>query len=637
MENNKLAVFVNGWSPEFDDICLTGIRTYAIEQNIDVHVFLTYASEGYNSNERMGETNIYRLPELDTYQGVIVLANTLCQYERETLTEILAHTHTPVVNLEYDIPDMHFIGSDNYSGMYELAEHLFDYHNIKDFIYIGGPADNTEAQERLRAVSDAAQKYQLPLNQDNLFYGDFSFYSSVNIINDYLAIHETLPSAIMCANDAMAIGLCEKLTEYGYNIPGDVLITGFDALESGTNYYPSLSSVGRNWEKMGYDAAKFIMEEALGQTEPIKRILNSSKSIGESCGCQLCKEKYETRLNATKANGRIHSVNVTFDMHLRIMYAHMHEMKTESHFSTKITDFLLKNKEPFETETFSMCLDPNFFASSEDASLLKEVGYPDVLHSSINIYEHKDYGIETFSPKQILPSSFSSDRPQMFLFVPMHLKGKTFGYSIFKAEHKHLKEYSMYIWSRHLFQNFEQIYQNIRIQTLTDKLTSLSVTDALTGLYNRTGCNKLTIPYYEDAISHEKNVALIMCDVDCMKEINDTYGHPQGDLALRTLSAAIKASIPEDWHACRFGGDEFLITGICEDEAAMNDVIHSIEENLVEEAKKTHVPYTLVASVGGKLIYPQPQISYEAALKLADAVMYDIKSQHKEKTGGRIR
>lgn len=635
-ERKKIVVLGNGWSPEFDQIVIDGIKKYSKENPIDIHIFISYCSQG-SRDEQKGEINIFHLPDLDTYDGIIVLGNTLYHDERVHLCDILKKTKTPVISLEYELPGHHYLGSDNYSGMYDLATHLFEDHEVKSIVYISGPANHAEAQERLRAVSDACLKYKVPLNSDNLLYGDFSYYSPVDLMTDYLAVHNSLPDAIMCANDTMAIGLCEKIEEWGYQVPSDVIITGFDALESGINYSPSLSSVNRNWENMGYEAVSFLLEQASTTESSLRRIIPSSKSIGESCGCTLCKEKFERRLNQTKTNGRVHSIHVTFDMHLRVLYSHMKDSVDEQNLHEVVSKVILGEKDPYETDTFCLCLDPNFFDSKQQDSVMKDYGYADCLHTVVNLSDGVDCGIETLSPKELLPKSFQKQEAQTFLFVPIHIKDLHIGYAIFKAQDNLLQGYSLFIWSRHLFQNFEQIYQNIKIQILTDKLTSLSVTDGLTGLYNRNGCNKIAIPFYRSSLSEKKNVALIMCDVDSMKEINDTYGHLQGDLALSTIASAIKKGMSKDWLSCRFGGDEFLIIGLCPNEQELLEHIRHIEDLLKQEVVQAHVPYPLIASFGGALITPDHAISFEAALKKADKIMYQIKGKHKEKTGGSIR
>ena len=102
-----------------------------------------------------------------------------------------------------------------------------------------------------------------------------------------------------------------------------------------------------------------------------------------------------------------------------------------------------------------------------------------------------------------------------------------------------------------------------RHQEQSDKraveLTQISVTDSLTGLYNRR--------YYDDALSVAKekfikrktSVTLIYLDIDHFKKFNDTYGHPKGDQVLQALAEVIRKNIREEDFPCRIGGEEFAV------------------------------------------------------------------------------
>ena len=88
------------------------------------------------------------------------------------------------------------------------------------------------------------------------------------------------------------------------------------------------------------------------------------------------------------------------------------------------------------------------------------------------------------------------------------------------------------------------------------KLRYMSYHDALTGLYNRTFF-KREMGRFER--SGKKPVAIILCDVDGLKLINDTLGHEQGDLLLDAVAGVIKASVRASDIVARIGGDEFAI------------------------------------------------------------------------------
>ena len=92
--------------------------------------------------------------------------------------------------------------------------------------------------------------------------------------------------------------------------------------------------------------------------------------------------------------------------------------------------------------------------------------------------------------------------------------------------------------------------------TMQDRLQFLSTRDALTGLFNR--------QYFEEEISRLKNprfapVSVLIIDVDGLKPVNDSFGHPQGDELLRTAARVLKKPFRDTDMVARIGGDEFAV------------------------------------------------------------------------------
>lgn len=104
------------------------------------------------------------------------------------------------------------------------------------------------------------------------------------------------------------------------------------------------------------------------------------------------------------------------------------------------------------------------------------------------------------------------------------------------------------------------------LKKANEEIRFMSITDPLTGLYNR--------GYLMDRLPEELNrarrynhpLSLVLCDIDRFKQVNDTYGHLAGDVVLRHLAASLKGGVREgiDWIA-RYGGEEFFIV-LCETE-----------------------------------------------------------------------
>lgn len=138
---------------------------------------------------------------------------------------------------------------------------------------------------------------------------------------------------------------------------------------------------------------------------------------------------------------------------------------------------------------------------------------------------------------------------------------------IWKGEIKNKRKDGSFYWVEAkispIFNNKMEItgYTSIR-HDITDKkrVEELSITDELTGLYNRRHFNKI----FEDEINRAKRdghaLALMIFDVDCFKQYNDNYGHPKGDIVLKEIGKTIKtlAKRSSDY-AFRIGGEEFAI------------------------------------------------------------------------------
>ena len=112
-----------------------------------------------------------------------------------------------------------------------------------------------------------------------------------------------------------------------------------------------------------------------------------------------------------------------------------------------------------------------------------------------------------------------------------------------------------------------------------EQLRMLSLSDDLTGLYNRRGLFALGEHTMRIARRRARRLGIIYIDVDSLKTINDRFGHAQGDEALRMVADIIRASIRESDVVGRIGGDEFVI--LAEDDAgATQDLVARLRRRL---------------------------------------------------------
>lgn len=149
-----------------------------------------------------------------------------------------------------------------------------------------------------------------------------------------------------------------------------------------------------------------------------------------------------------------------------------------------------------------------------------------------------------------------------------------------------------------------------------------SVTDDLTGPYNRRGFMTLARQQALIAGRSDESLLLFYADLDGMKAINDTYGHLEGDRALKEFASILKATFRESDIIARIGGDEFAVLAAGADSAA--SAVERLEEAL-ERRNRRRRRYRLSLSYGSACYEPGRKGSLEELLAIADGLMYQQK------------
>lgn len=157
------------------------------------------------------------------------------------------------------------------------------------------------------------------------------------------------------------------------------------------------------------------------------------------------------------------------------------------------------------------------------------------------------------------------------------------------------------------------------------ELSSLSMTDDLTGLYNRRGFLTLAKQQIRIAGRHQKKLLLIYADLDNLKGINDHWGHTEGDQALQTIADVLNRTFRASDLIARIGGDEFVILGIEESEADFGKIQERIRRNIERHKGRLERPYELSISVGILRCQPEEMGNLDSFLAKADELMYKQK------------
>lgn len=175
------------------------------------------------------------------------------------------------------------------------------------------------------------------------------------------------------------------------------------------------------------------------------------------------------------------------------------------------------------------------------------------------------------------------------------------------------------------------IFSDISIRKEQEKqIMHYAYYDVLTNLQNR----RLYVEQLKQAIAlskrNQQNLAVVFIDLDDFKEVNDQFGHVIGDAYLCQVASLMKSHLRESDVVARFGGDEFvlLLVNMPSKEAALKfsqELSSKLEAAMIQIEDKTF----LVKASLGCAVYPDDGLDAESLIQIADAHMYEVKTQRK--------
>ena len=619
----KIALYVNGWNNEITQRTIRGIRRYDKDSCLDLFVLNCFASYNTQEDESRGALSVYALPYMEDFDGLIIFSNSLAHGEvARELGRQAAEKQIPAVSIGVKMDGLSYVGVDDRIGMRELITHLVEEHGVKRIAFIGGTPEHVDSNERLQVTRDVLAKHGLDLAEEDIYYGYWSYFGVLNVILQILDRKTGLPDAIVCANDTMALAAISELTLRGYEVPRDVLVTGFDGMERGKQFYPSLSTVEQDLERVGEMCCKILLEN----TGEVVSVNAASRAIfAESCGCfqngrfeelrhEFCHKSYSNSLRGELITQTERAVENAI---LGAVDADTLRDSLKYQFS---------QDRVIEGNDFYMVLDPCFFRNiMEDYRkvLVEEIS------EEMSVFVAKRDGQllegEKVNRHELIPGYESATGPHTYYINALHLECYNIGYLVFVDEPFLVKDNVQASYVNRVRQALHALRINMRLDALNKNLMALYNRDAMTGLYNRFGYENLAIPMFEQCRFLKEKMMVCFLDINYMKRINDVYGHLQGDIAIVIVANAIKRNERNRWIAIRYGGDEFLVIAACKGKTDAENIKKNILRTVDEIAKERDLPYHPSVSCGYVITEPESSLSLQDYIKAADDVMYEIK------------
>ena len=636
---HRIAIFSNGYNGSITLKAIEGIKRYAAVKDFDTHFYIGFAASNEKPTFNVGQFNIYQLAKLEEYDGLIVFSGILNNPQlAEHCCRTAKDNGLPVVSIGMPFDGIPNVDINNEDGMRDLVEHLITVHDVKRVVYIGGTKDHVDTIERYNVVCEVMQKHGLTLEDKDVYYGNWVNETAIDITNHLAKAPEGLPDAIICANDIMALAVSCELRDLGYELPQDVIVTGFDNIGEGRVSYPAMTTVDQDYVTVGYNACKILYDELEGTNNENITSVASKLVVGESCGCN-CEANSPYDIGRRNYCRNIHAKSKQADFFNRFMRTErtkILESKDYEDMKQSLRAFYTDNHEYIGDDYYIM-LNKDYYddLASPDEEVLKDC-YNTSFDIAVALSGGKisEDGIDT---KLKIPGFIKREGEQhIYFFYPLHNEQYNYGYVVFRDGTYIIDEaFRIYEYLEKLEHSFMELRINMRLEMVNKELRFLYDKDPMTGLYNRFCFVSHAVPIVEESKENGNTAMIMFADINHMKKINDRYGHVFGDRAINIVADAIKRCIGDDNAiGIRYGGDEFLVIAA----NATKEYAEKFERDMIAYIDRENNlginPFKFSISVGYVLTDPASSKTVNDYVEEADVMMYEIKNEyHKNHPG----
>jgi len=194
----------------------------------------------------------------------------------DDLNRFFGDTNTPIILLgaQIDYPNIDVVFVDGERAVYEATGWLIAERGHDLIGYVGVPPYLPPGPGRLRGFQRAMSEAGLSIDPRFIHEGDFTLESGRQVAHELLQRGE-LPSALMVANDLMAIGIILALEEAGVSVPDDIAIVGFDDIPEATIVRPALTTIAQDPRDIGQKLANALFERIENPNITERRVFES--------------------------------------------------------------------------------------------------------------------------------------------------------------------------------------------------------------------------------------------------------------------------------------------------------------------------------------------------------------------------
>ena len=563
-----------------------------------------------------GEASIYSLVPFDRLDALIIVPETIKNEQIQMmLVDGAKKANIPIIAMNRELPGCDSILFDYTSSVEEIVRHVIRDHGCRRVNFLAGNKGNSFSEERLAMYKKVLTEEHIAIEEKRIGYGDFWSLPARAAAEKFLE-EEELPEAIVCANDSMAIAVCQLLKERKIRVPEDIIVTGLDSIEFERFHMPRLTTASIDTDKAAKKVVEILNEYQSGSHTTKTYEIPNQVRFSQSCGCRA-----EEELDSNQLTQHLYDEIYRLSAFEESMSNMVSEVAASYDFEQAVTNFD-RYVDEFSLRDVSICMVDNF--TSEN---LREENVGTFQKKLIPIVNKRDgnyVNLGEFETKQLAPDLEKLiQKEDAIFFLPLHFQEAVlalFMIGIPKGFHDFRLLNSFHISLNHTL----GILQSQEVLRLAlEKMKNMTSHDFLTGILNRSGFFADAKKLIREGIEKKQQLCIFSVDLNGLKMINDTYGHHEGDFALKKVAEAMDACAGEGTVCARFGGDEFSICGLADDPKSECEAYEAKVTKLLNDFNQTgQKPYEISASFGWSSEAPREDMNLDALICKADEKMY---------------
>lgn len=564
-----------------------------------------------------GAASIYKLINFDLLDMLVIKDD--CIYDKELTDRLIGEAKKrgiPVLILFGEREGCFSLVRNSRPVFSELVEHVLAVHGSREIGFLAGIKGEVNSEERLESCRAVMERRGLTLKEENIAYCDY-WELPVERTIDRWAKEKRVPEAIICANDTMASTACDRLRGHGYRVPEDVIVTGFDGIESVSYHEPRLTTCCEDIPMLAKQCFEMIRGAVERDEKPFRAEERYTLLFSESCGCRR-----ETVASYRTDAERLYSLVQSMRAHENVIYNwadHLVENTDIGEFGETIYRNILPGSSIALNNDFLVAARKNKITDPENPFTEKMI----ILSACDENYVKQNQ--EVFDLSEMVPGMAENlEKKGMYIFQSIYVMDKVFGYYVLKTSELQGVAHRLHRFFRVMNLAFGTFVSRLEQEHLTSDIKRMRYRDALTDLMNMRGLVR-EIENRRGEVRQKRMAVSVYC-VAQYRFIYENYGLSDAEDAIRFVSEALQLANPINTILARISENEFAVLNIEDPAEDIGEIItravsvfFGVIESYNDDIEKD---YFVEVNCGCTVVEPNCDGDILSFLKVASGEMY---------------